>query len=297
MDKSEQEAYEAVQAEKAALGITDTLEQEVTEPVEPTSTEPEPTVAPEVTEPKPDEVSEREPAPRDFKTYKAELRAEMQADYDSKVEKLREEFSKAKPNETKTENLEDEIKALATELEFDEAKVRRIVEVSRKGIETLSAEDKALLAEYKTDKVARQAEAEEKEQDAIFTQEWNQTLPSIKSQYPNATEAQIIAAKDKLDELAHSEKYHMTDMDYVLFKEKEAIGKILFSPKQATFESARPSAVQTETEEWPEISANMTPNQLNAAIKQRERITEGLGSEKVRITTRDDRGHMIERWE
>jgi hypothetical protein len=210
---------------------------------------------------------------------------------------MKAEMSKSKPNETTTENLEEEVKKLAAELQFDEAKTRRIIEVARKGIEPLTADDKKLLEEYRADKEARQAKDAEREQDEIFTTEWNEVLPSIKTQYPNATDEQLQAAKDALDELSHSEKYHEMDMDYILFKEKESLGKILFSPKQSTFESPRNAPLDDTSDEWPEITANMTPNQILAAEKKRERIAEGLGKDKVKITTRDDSGRATERFE
>ena len=294
----ENELVEATRKEMESLG----LKPAEPEAVEPTETTPE--VKPETpekeetkVEPKPEEVSNKEPSPRDFKEYKAELRAELQADYDKRLADLKAEMSKTKPNEVTTENLEEEVKKLAAELQFDEAKTRRIIEVARKGIEPLTADDKKLLEEYRADKEARQAKDAEREQDEIFTTEWNEVLPSIKTQYPNATDEQLQSAKDALDELSHSEKYHEMDMDYILFKEKESLGKILFSPKKATFESPRNAPLDDTSDEWPEITANMTPNQILAAEKKRERITEGLGKDKVRITTRDDSGRATERFE
>lgn len=291
----EQEAIAATQKEMESLGLTP-AEPEVVEPAEAI-----PAVEPEVKEPevehKPEEVSNKEPSPRDFKEYKAELRAELQADYDKKLADLKAEMSKSKPNETTTENLEEEVKKLADELQFDQDKVRRIIEVARKGIEPLTADDKKLLEEYRADKEARQTKDQEREQDEIFTTEWNEVLPSLKAKYPNASEEQLQAAKDAVDELSHSEKYHELDMDYILFKENESIGKILFSPKQATFESPRNAPIDDNSDEFPEITANMTPNQVLAAEKKQERMAESLGKEKLRVTTRDDSGRVVERFE
>jgi hypothetical protein len=299
MDKSEEELVEATRKEMESLG----LKPAEPEAVEPTETTPE--VKPETpekeetkVEPKPEEVSNKEPSLKDWKhEYKETLKTELQAEFDKKLEEMKAEMSKTKPNEVTTENLEEEVKKLAAELQFDEAKTRRIIEVARKGIEPLTADDKKLLEEYRADKEARQAKDAEREQDEIFNTEWNEVLPSIKTQYPNATDEQLQSAKDALDELSHSEKYHEMDMDYILFKEKESLGKILFSPKQSTFESPRTAPLDDTSDEWPEITANMTPNQILAAEKKRERIAEGLGREKVKVTTRDDSGKAIERFE
>lgn len=298
MDESEKAAFEAVQAEKAELGI----------PEEPVEAEPEETTQEEPTETESkDEETEEEPdskevsnkdedeteldkvPPKTLKEFKQNLRAEMQSDFDKKLDDLRKEFTKDKPDETATEDLEDDIKKLAEELDFDEDKIRRIIEVARKDTSKLSDEDKSLLEDYK-------AEKEQREQDEIFRDEWETVLPSLKEKYPNATDDQLKQAREKLDEFAHSEKYHLTDIDYVLHKESEALGKILFSPKKTTFESARPAPVD-DSEEFPEFSPNMTPAQFAAFEKKREKMMENIGTEKTKITTRDDRGNIIEREE
>lgn len=290
MQPDELAAFNEVQREKEALGIVDTTEPEPAEPAEPT-----PQVVPETQteeEPTPSKVADREPepTPRDFKAYKAELRAELQADYDAKLESLKKEFATKAPEATTTEHLEDEIASLAKDLDFDPEKTRKLIEVARKGVETVSPEDKKALEEYRAEKL-------EREQTEQFESEWNQMLPNLKTQYPNATPEQIEAAKSQIDELAHSDKYFQTDLDYVLFKEKDAIGKTLFSPKKATFESARPAAIETETDEWPEITASMTPNQILAAERKREKMLDSMPANKLRITTRDDGGRVVERYE
>lgn len=296
MKPDELAAFNEVQKEKEAFGIDDTAEPESEEPAETT-----PEVIPEATpeeEPDPSKVADREPepTPKDFKTYKVELRAELQADYDKKFEDLKKELAKS-PEAPATEHLEDEIASLAKELDFDPEKTRKLIEVARKGVETLSPEDKKAIEEYRSEKTLREQERVDREQNEIFETEWNQVLPSLKEQYPNASPEQISAAKAQIDELAHSEKYADTDIDYVLFKEKESIGKTLFSPKKSTFESARPVAIDTESDEWPEITANMTPNQIVAAERKREKMMDSMPKDKLRITTRDDGGRAIERYE
>lgn len=293
MDKSEQAAFDAVQAEKTELGIAP-------EPVEAEPAEITPAEEPEAPKPQepadPQEPSDREPAPKDFKEYKKRLREELEADYDKKLSDLREELGKAKPSETATQNLEEDIDALAKELDFDPDKTRKIIEVARKGIETLSPEDKALLEAYKAERTTRDQESAEREQKEIFDTEWKETEKSLRTRFPNATPEQLDKARADMDEIAHSEKYHETDMDYILFKESEHFGKVLFSPRQATFESPRPLSIGQE-EEFPEFNSNMSPAQFAAFEKARERAMDTMGTEKVRITTRDDRGNVIERYE
>lgn len=286
----EQAAYDAVQAEKAELGLPPTP---VEEPVEP-----ELVVEP-VVEPKPEVAKTEEEKPFDhqeYKDYKKTLREELQADFDKKLDDLKVEMAKSKPDETTITNLEDDIKKLAEETQLDPDKVRKIIEVSRKGLETLTSDDKKLLEEYKQDKVRFAEEASVREQQEIDKAEWETILPSLKKDFPNASDEQLTKAREQLIELSHNETYHETDIDYVYFKEREALGKTLFSPRVASFESARPMSFESDTD-FPDFSPNMTPEQFNAFEKRREALLEGNERVKVRITTRDDGGHVYEREE
>lgn len=285
----EQAAYDAVQAEKAELGLPPTP---VEEPVEPA-----PAVEP-VVEPKP-EVAKTEEQPFDhqeYKDYKKTLREELQADFDKKLEDLKVEMAKSTPDETTITNLEDDIKKLAEETELDPDKVRKIIEVSRKGLETLTPDDKKLLEEYKQDKVRFAEESAEREQQEIDRVEWETILPTLKKDFPNASDEQLAKAREQLIDLAHNDTYHETDIDYVYFKEREALGKTLFSPRAASFESARPVAFESNTD-FPDFSPNMTPEQFDSFEKRRSALLEGNDPVKVRITSRDDSGRVYEREE
>ena len=185
--------------------------------------------------------------------------------------------------------LEEDVKILAAELDFDADKVRKIIETARKGL-ILSPEDKQALEEFKSTKADREA----KEQESIFNEEWT-ALP-VKTQFPNASEEQLALAKETMDELAHSEKYHDVDMDYILFKEKETFDKILFSPKQTTFESGKFTPTATEDAEFPEFHPNMSPAEFERFEKAREKATENLGRDKMLMRTTDDAGRSVEKW-
>lgn len=305
--ESEADAIAADEAMMKELGI-DPAE---AEPAEQPETTPE--EAPVVPDTKEDDEDPEEPSDEDekqvptrkpnaFKEFKAELKAEfaherekLVSDYESKLEALRKESTKDKPDADKTQEQEDEIKELAKELNFDEAKTRRLIEVARKGVETLSTEDREALKEYRESKQTREQERESREQDEIFATEWSALLPSIKQQYPNASDEQLAAAKEKMDELSHSEKFHETDLDYVFFKNPDAFKTVLFSPKQKTFESGRPAP--EESDELPEFDPSMTPAQFERWEKRQQAIMDSSPQQKVRINTRDDMGHIVERWE
>ena len=287
MDEADaQRTFDEVQREKAELGIPVEPEAQSTDPVEPAAVAPEETVV----EPKPVSAKEEIVPPKEYKEIKENLRAELQKDFDEKLAKFKEEAGKVTPNETKSDVLEEDVKNLAKELDFDPEKVRKIIEVSRKGLQ-LSDEDKQALEEFKASKSEREA----KQQEEVFNEEWK-SLP-LKEQFPNASEEQIAKAKETMDELSHSEKYHNVDMDYILFKEKESFDKILFSPKMHTFESGRLAPPNDENNEWPELKPNMSPSEIEKLEKQRERIMANEGREKVMIRTTDEGGRIVERWE
>lgn len=298
IDESEQQAIDAVQAEKAELGIVDAPVEAETEEKKLEEESPAPEVKEEEKKPE-EQVPAKALTPeegKELKQYKAELREQLQKDFDEKFEKLKAEMVNAKPEEKK--EVEDEIKALAEELKFDPEKTRKLIEVARKGIETLTPEDKAALEEYKASKEQREKDAAERaarEEAEEFNTEWATVLPEFKKQFPNASEEQIAAAKQKMDELAHTEKYAETDLDYVMFKERETFGKILFSPKQKTFESPRVAPSEDDSAEFPTFRPDMTPAEFEAFEKRRAQYDDH--QEPLTIRTRDERGRVVERKE
>ena len=302
MNEAEKAAFDAVQAEKASLGIPNdpaTMPVEVKEEPKPEVTEEKPKEEEVVVEPE-KEVEDDEESDEETDDDESEVtrpkrisiseHKEMKAKLRDEIKTLKDKLaSKDTPVEEKLD-MESEIEKLSKTLNFDKEKTKAIIETARKGldkkVEALSPEDKAELETLKAKNFMA-------EQESIFNGEWGQVLPSLKAQYPNATEEQIQLAKAEMDKLSHSKDHNQHELDYILFKNKDTFGKILFSPKQKTFESGRPSAL--EVEETPlEFRPDMTPAQFAAYEKQREaRI--GSESEKVTVRTTDDAGNVIDR--
>ena len=286
MEEEDQKVFDENQAELKALGLKEDKAEEVVEP------KAEDTKAEEV---KPEEKSEEDEEPEDLedktferqpkqvpiKEYK-ELKKQLQADFDEKLTKMREEMSKAKPSEIKSEDLEADITALAAELDFDKDKVRKIVETARKGL-VMSPEDRELLAEMKTIKSemeSRKQTDQVKEQETIFNEEWN--LTGIDKLYPNASPEQIAKAKVEMDVLAHSEKYHKLDLQEILTVQKANFDKILFSPKQKTFESNHAVLDKDDDAEFQKFDPRMTPAQVEQWEKsQRKYLKQDIEEVKV----------------
>lgn len=290
MNEEELRAFEAVQAEKEELGIAPTpeIKEEVIE------AEIETKVEEEVVddEAKPVSNKEVEPVdPKEYKNYKQTLKEELQKDFDEKLEKIKAELAKPNPDETKSENLEEEAKALALELNFDEAKTLALLKATRgKGAE-MSEEDRQALKDLREMKEER----EELKQQQLVDQEWKEL--NVNKQFPNASEEQITQAKERMEELARSEKYLDKEMDYILYKEKDTFDKILFSPKQKTFESGRRTQEAVDSdEEFPAFRPDMTPAEFERMEKRREAIMSQAPREKMLHRTTDESGRSVERY-
>lgn len=314
MSDTEQAAIEADNAEMNELGLTP-AEPEVAEQAEPTPeaapADPTPTEEEEEEEgEEPKEPSDEEDPTKQaptkktnpFKAFKEKLQTEfehertkLQEDFDAKLDLLRKELSKPAPSADAVQETEDAIKALSEDLKLDPEKTKRFIEVARKGIETLTPEDRALLQEARDLKATRETELAAATAKEAFETEWSAVLPSLKAQYPNASDEQITAAKAKMTELAKDEKFAGKELDYVLFKNADDFKKALFSPKQKTFETSRPAP--DGTEEYPEFDPNMTPAQFEAWEKREAAMLADSPGDKVRITTRDEFGHVVERSE
>jgi hypothetical protein len=109
-----------------------------------------------------------------------------------------------------------------------------------------------------------QADAREKAETIHFEKEWNVTLSKLKKSYPNVDDARLKQAKELMDELSHSKKYHTFELDYILFKNRKKFDAIL---KGATKPKGGESSARgvVEDEEAGEVDftdPDMTPDKL-----------------------------------
>lgn len=247
------------------------------------------------------------------KAYK-DLKRGLKADYEKKLDAFKAEYAKNNPNSDKGKELEADVKALAKELNFDEDKTRKLIETARKGLE-MTPEDRQFIKDQKEYFEKQKNVDFKREQESIFNGEWGAALPAIKAQYPNATEEQLAKAKTALDVISHSEKYHNLDMSDIVkifgdkeFKYKDKDGKVqtlpplsktLFSPKNKSFESGRPTtAVDDDFDPSAPVNlSDMTPAQFAEFEKKREAHLSDGPRPKVKVTSRDDRGRIVEREE
>lgn len=238
--------------EKKEADVYSEVEHEDVTPAEPIAPEtpPEP-VIPEVKEEEKepekaeddDDKSEPKPEPvapvarkrsiyQDYKDKKNEAKTERELR--EAAERERDE-ALAKLNGDKATD-SDEIEAFAKEINADPEALRRMKAVFLKDAPKgeLSPELQAQLKEFQ--------EFQAQNRDAIdkvqFDNEFSQAVPAIKNLVGEASPEETIAIKNALSQLAHSDQYHDKELDYIAFKNQDAL-KALISPKKRGLEPKR----------------------------------------------------------
>jgi len=69
-----------------------------------------------------------------------------------------------------------------------------------------------------------------------FEEEFTSALPTLRETLPNASEEEIAKIKARVDELSHTKEYHDKELDYVIFKNKTELSKLV-SPKKRGMET------------------------------------------------------------
>lgn len=190
-----------------------------------------------------------------FRTYKEETSKKL-----TELEETIKTLKGAKTDEEK-KTAEDEITALATELEFEPATLKKIIDLARKGL--VPAKD----IEQKVDKVVEKID--EDEEKAYFDSEWTAQLPAIKVKYPTATDAQLSRVKAEFDKMSHTKEWHTATLDYVIFKNPTILTKHLSSPKKKGIDAGTTAKQASESKEFKPITD--TRNMSKASILEHEK--------------------------
>lgn len=210
------------------------------------------------------------------------LEVKFEEKYGKEITSLKDTIEKMKKGDlsnTEISDLKGDIKALAKELNIDETHLEKITLLSRKGIDDELTTLKGKLSKYEQLEQAKEEDITLQEQEEIFNDEWNDVAPSLKEKFPNASREQLEKAQIHMDELAHSDKYHEYDLDYILFKESKEFEKILFSPKKKGFESTSTPEGDLESEEDDLFTNPKTPQTMNDLLKlerKTKKFEEGL---------------------
>lgn len=209
-----------------------------------------------------EDLKEKKKEAREAKSENETLKNQL-ADKDAIIADL---TKKAQTAETPAEKKEvsDEIKALAEEIGATPEGIAKLTDFLTKTIRPeaspLSQEDRDALARVKESEVQREAQAQ-------FSKEFDTFEPTLKTEFPYVSADDLAVVRKEVDRLAHTAQYHDKEIDYIYFKEKQKLAKLI-SPKRPSYEGgeSRPAG---EGEADVELSSRSTPMDAQKATEKR----------------------------
>jgi len=172
----------------------------------------------------------------EYKEKKKDLRNEKERSKELERENLELKAIIEKGNSASTqeenEDVQDELSKFAEENEMSPDTLRQLKTILTKDISSLSEDDRRTLDDAK-----RISNTQSDEQS--FNQEFDQAAPTLKEFFPELSEIDKEVIKSKLSELAHTDQYHDKEIDYIIYKSKDALSKLI-SPKKRGLESKSP---------------------------------------------------------
>jgi hypothetical protein len=157
----------------------------------------------------------------------------------------------------------DDLEAYAQEHGLDAPALARLAEVIGKRIPAaqLSEADRQELEALKGWKATKDAE----EARAAEDQEVLATAPTVKTQLEIHDDAELDTVMKEIVRLSHTAEFHDKEVDYIVWKKKDALSKLV-SPKKPSFESGG-SPAEAAPDAEPDFSAGkgITPGMAEKA--------------------------------
>jgi hypothetical protein len=161
----------------------------------------------------------------------------------------------------------DELEAYAQEHGLDASALARLVEVIGKRIPAaqLSEDDRKELETLKGWKATKDAE----EQRAAEDREVLATAPAVKTQLEVHDDAELATVMAEVVRLSHTAEFHDKEVGYIVWKNKDALSKLV-SPKKPSFENGG-SPAEAAPEAEPDFSSGkgITPAMAEKASQSR----------------------------
>lgn len=261
MMKGEGEAPKDIEPEKAPAPEEKTPEEPKEEATEKT---------PEPEEPKEDLPIKRS-IYQDLKEKKAEVREAKEEVESMRAENARlaqelETLKQAKADAKTTvekQSVDDEITAFAESIGADPGAIAGLIPILEKRLnkgETLSKEDLELIKQIKT-------EQQKSVGQIAFNNEWDGFVPSLKADFPHVSDADLANVKKEVARLAHSPEFHDKEMDYIYFKAKNSLSKLI-SPKRPSIDGGSDSVPANDTPSNVEFSGSSSPMDVQNALNK-----------------------------
>lgn len=185
-------------------------------------------------------------------------------------------------NPKQAEEAIDEIKTIAEKRDLDPEGLAEILELAEKRVlsklegklnKGLDPEDRQVIEKAKRDQ-------REREQEIIFTNEWNQILPELQKQFPNATAAELNQARSLMYDLARSsegvilnksgEVVANRELDYILYKNRTKFETVLKVAKPGKSGETSSKQIIEEGDEAIDLDPeNMDPEKMKRYEKMK----------------------------
>ena len=197
------------------------------EPAPEPEPEPQADTTPEVSEPAQPAEEDSTPAPeRPVRYIPMDKWKDTKAKWEQREQDLLNQLEEAKQAQPPQATEQDLVKQFAEEHDLNEDQVRGLVNIVNQ-TSGLSDTDKELLQSLRQQQLDADLDAKDQQ---YFEQEFNDVaLPALKSVYPNATDSQLKAAKDFIDEVSHSEEFHTMKMQHIIQLNTDKIGALFGS--------------------------------------------------------------------
>lgn len=193
-------------------------------PADPPAEEP-PVTDPPVADPPEDPPTDPPaPAQRPEKYIPVAKYTSEKRDWQQKVDDLTRDLEAA--NASRGQAREDAIKAFADEHGISEENVRSLVEKAGTDRKEGSPE---LTDELKTQLQQAEIVLAEKAYDTEFN---SVAVPELKKQFPNATDAQLAAAKAEIEKLATTQEFLDKPLDFVIYKNAKDLAPLFAAQQQ-----------------------------------------------------------------
>lgn len=208
----------------------------------------------------------------EYKAKKADARAskEKADELQAENERLTAIIEAGKKAETKSEKKEvaDDIAEFAESIGADPEAIEKLEAFMKKRIANadgagITKEDVEFVKKFQAERAQTQAQDD-------FKKEWSALAPSIKKEFPGISDADLASVEKAIDKIAHSEGFNDKELDYIYFKKKTELAKLI-SPKRPTFESGGNARENEGGDAQVELSGRSTPMDVMAAQSQDRR--------------------------
>lgn len=205
-----------------------------------------------------DKVEKRKSIYKEYKETKKELRSEkeLRAETEAQLSVLQDRIKTLESAKTPEEKVEakDELDEFAKEIGADPEVVKKMRDIILKDSKKSEIDPEVLKRLNEVD-AHNKVLIKEKEYETNFSK----VAPSVKELFPKLSDEELGSVKTELSKLADKPEWQGKDLDYILFKNKESLSKLV-SPKKKGMESRGRADITIDSE--PDFNPNADITQM-----------------------------------